>query len=596
MRDGRRVAWILLSLCLLLLVALPAAAQYRSVTVESLRVTVDSDWGGQGAPGYIPARFDIENLGEARTIEIVGRGSRYGNINAGSVAVRQTIRLRPGDHVHWTAPIPVGPYFTTIQFALNEGPTTLETFNFTAYRGEVGIDQTPVLIVSDRGTPLETAARSWLRSAPMPAYGRGGSVGRVGATPNFDFILPPARLPENWLPYSTLRAVFIGPTEWSRLTETQKNALTAWVAAGGDLIILDGDAPALIPALRSAEIDSSKPGRPWRYLLGHVFAAQSTSVTSSGIDGILSSTNGPIEESNLVLPVTRGSSWAQVSERGFRLPIDGVNGVPARAYLWILVAFSVLIGPANYIFLWRKRQQPLIVLTVPLISAAFVVLLAGYAIAGEGFGVRGRAATFTILDQAGRQAATRAAVSLYAAGMTPGGGMNFPRDYAVVSLGVDGRGNREETLDLTESQRFASGTIRARMPANFEQVGFRAARERLTFDTTADAVSVVNGLGVAVEQLYYLHGGRMYALTEPLQPGARQALRAVPREEAAAKIREAVRTSGPSPERFLYAFDHLRDESYAAVLRQSPFWEAGVATVEERGSFHFLVGLLERGS
>ena len=49
----------------------------------------------------------------------------------------------------------------------------------------------------------------------------------------------------------------------------------------------------------------------------------------------------------------------------------------------------------------------LLVLTAPLISAIFIVLLAGYVVAGEGLGVRGRAVTFTMLDQARKQAVTR---------------------------------------------------------------------------------------------------------------------------------------------------------------------------------------------
>ena len=97
------------------------------------------------------------------------------------------------------------------------------------------------------------------------------------------------------------------------------------------------------------------------------------------------------------------------------------------------------------------------------------MLLAGYVVAGEGFGVHGRAVTFTMLDQVRKQAVTRASVSMYAAGMTPGGGLRFPRDVAVFPIGTDGSGSRErQTLDLTESQRFTSGAIQARSPTNFE--------------------------------------------------------------------------------------------------------------------------------
>ena len=111
-----------------------------------------------------------------------------------------------------------------------------------------------------------------------------------------------------------------------------------------------------------------------------------------------------MQDSNWALPANRARDWGIITARGFRLPIPGVDGVPARAYLSILLVFSLIIGPANYWFLWRKRQQVLLVLTAPLISAVFIVLLAGYVVAGEGLGVRGRAVTFTMLDQVRKQA------------------------------------------------------------------------------------------------------------------------------------------------------------------------------------------------
>ena len=117
--------------------------------------------------------------------------------------------------------------------------------------------------------------------------------------------------------------------------------------------------------------------------------------------------------------------------------------MPARAYLSILIVFALIIGPVNYWFLWRRRQQVLLVLTAPLVSAIFIVLLAGYVVAGEGLAVSGRAVTFTMLDQARKEAVMRASASLYAAGMTPGGGLRFARDVAVFPIGTDGTGTRD---------------------------------------------------------------------------------------------------------------------------------------------------------
>jgi hypothetical protein len=556
-------------------------AQSWSDTFENLTVRVDGDWAIQGAPGYIPIRFDITNSGDNRVIEIVGTGQRYGGSeNPGTINVRQEIALRARDHRHWTIPVPIGPQNEQIRFEVREGGRTLQTFNYVGFRG--ADSRASVLIVATSGSDVEAAAHGWLRSGSL--YARPPSGGPI------DVILDPSRLPENWLGYTSLRAVLIGLSEWSKLNEPQQNALLTWTAAGGDMIVLDGDPAAVFPKSQTGIAASEGAVR---YFFGRVSSAKVEAITSAGLDNIVSATNRRPEESGLVLPVDRSSSWGQIGELGFRLPIPGVASVPARAYLWILLAFSLLIGPGNYIFLWRKRRQSLMVVTVPLISAVFVALLGGYAIAGEGFGVRARASTFTILDQTGNHAATRASVSLYAAGMSPGGGLSFPRDMAVFSMGTDGRGIREEWLDLTAIQRFTSGMIRARLPANFEEIGFRSARERVSFTGDDGAIEAFNGLGVTINRLYYRDRGTLYSLPEPLPPGTKARLNVVRVNAVPASFKEELKSAGPSAERFQYAADRLSDNSYAAVLERSPFWEAGVSSFDERGSFHFLVGVVE---
>ena len=390
-----------------------------------------------------------------------------------------------------------------------------------------------------------------------------------------------------------MRAVLIAPSEWPKLSEPQQNALLTWAAAGGDLIVVDGEPATIFSKTQPHVLQTDEKGSI-HYFFGRVYSAQSASITGAGLDATFQAARRAPEESSLVLPVNRSPSWGQIGERGFQLPIPGVNGVRAAAYLWILLIFTLLIGPANYIVLWRKRRQPLMVVTVPLISATFVAMLAGYAIAGEGFGVSARAATFTILDQAGNHAATRASISLYAAGMTPSGGLSFPRDTAVFSMGTDGRGIREESLDLTTVQRFTSGMLRARLPANFQEISFRPARERLNFSQDSSGIQVFNGLGVAVNQLYYREHGALYALTSALPSGTKARLRPENSNVIPASFKELLKSAGPSSERFQYAVDRLADNSYAAVLERSPFWDAGVSSFDERGSLHFVIGLLER--
>jgi hypothetical protein len=565
-----------------------AAGEYRTTEVESLRITIDSEWGGRIAPGYLPIRFEITNVGEARVIEIVGQNSRYFRGTrvgpAGGSDVRQAVRLTPGDRVRLTMPVPVYADNESIRLEIREDGRTIERFNFVSYQSRVPFSDASVLIVADPATAFGKTAPDWRRANP-PTTTLTAPGGRALAGAPRDFILEPARLPENWLGYTSLRAVMVGSGEWKILSDAQKTALLSWTASGGDLLFVDGGLDLLFPPGQAPR--DPGPGQPVRgYGFGRIHLVPSATVAGVGLDGVLRGADAA-QDPDWALPVNRSSDWGTIAGRGFRLLIPGIDGVPARAYLLMLIAFSVLIGPANYWLLWRRRRQTLMVLTVPVISAAFILLLGGYVLAGEGLGVHGRAVSFTMLDQVRKQASTRLSASLYAAGMTPWGGLRFGRETAMFPLGTDGLGTRERfSLDLTEAQGFTDGIIEARSPTNFDQIVTRSARERLSFTREADGrISVVNGLGVTVNALLYRVGGQDYRLDGPLvsggkgtlQPGARAALDVVPFDV-------------PLSVRYRHLVEHQPEGSYLAVLEHSPFWDPGVDRLEERGSYHFVIG------
>ena len=500
----------------------------------------------------------------------------------GGISVRQAVRLARGDRVRLTVPVPISGDNENLRFEIREDGRTLERLNFIGFQSGIVPVNASALIVADLGSTFGQIAATWPRTLPGSPSSR-VTAGRRTSAP-LDFVLEPARLPANWLGFTSLRAVVIGPKEWEQLNAAQKDALLTWTACGGDLVFVDGDMNALFPAGQRPP-ESAGDNTIAGYFFGRIHRPTAAAVAAAGLASVLSEAQ-KFQDPNWALPVNSASDWGKIAARGFRLPIPGVDGVPARAYLSILVLFSLLIGPANYWLLWRKQRQVLLVLTVPLISAVFIVLLAGYVLAGEGLGVRGRAVTVTMLDQVRKQAATRATISLYAAGMTPAGGLRFARDVAVFPIGPDGKGSREQqTLDLTDTQRFPAGVIQARSPTNLEEVGFRAARERLSFNREAGGVSVVNGLGATVTTLIYRDGDTFYSLARPLAAGAREMLNA-----GALDARSVVPSDFLLSERFLYLVEKQPAGSYLAVLERSPFWDPGVSDISERSSFHLVIG------
>ena len=581
-------------------VAVPVDAEYRTVEVESLRITFDSDWAMRAAPGYLPVRLEITNLGEPRVIDILGQGSRSyrapRSTQGGGIVVRQTLRLARGDRVRLTVPVPIFGDQENIRFEIREDDRTLERFNYVSLQSRSLPRDASVLIVADPSSAFGKVASTWPRATPGgPASGRtmvlvpspstpsGVVVAGGRARPALDFVLDPERLRTTWLGFTSLRAVVVGPTEWEQLNDRQREALLTWTACGGDLLFVDGDSSLLLPGQGLA---AGHPDRPVRhYFFGRIHVPTSASVEATGLTGVLAAAD-TVRDVNWGLPANGALDWGIIAGRGFRLMIPGIDGVPARTYVSILILFSLLIGPANYWWLRRRRQQVLVVLTAPFISAVFIVLLAGYALAGEGLGVHGRAVTFTMLDQVRRQASTRATVSLYAAGMAPSAGLRFGRDVAVFPVGPDGTGSRGRlTLDLNDGQRFPAGVLQARSPTNLEAIEFRPARERLSFSDGPDGMSVVNGLDAPVRALIYRRGDQAYSLAGPLAPGGRDVLKV-----GGPDARLVMPADLGRPSKFVPLIENQPPGSYLAVLERSPFWDPGVSGLAERGSLHLVLG------
>jgi hypothetical protein len=602
-------------LFLLLLLAPSALAEYRSYDLESLRITIDSDWARQGAQGYLPVRLDITNLGEAREIVLsisqqhwfdLSRGRprsvmSLGSFDMGGIDTRQTIRLKRGDHVKLTVPIPVFADNENFQFRLLEKGRPIAGFvAASSFQSARPASDSAVLFVTKPSTPLGSITtpretpfvRSYSPSFPGPG-GRGiivggisrGRIPSVGGPP-LDFYLDPERLPTNWLGYTMLLGVLIAEPEWKQLTPAQQDALLTWTAAGGELLLVDTPAETVLPSGHRA-IGFSQRRTMLPYFLGRIHLLTSQSIQQQGWESVLTDTVVPAANANYSLPANRSAFWGVIGDRGFLLPIPGIGEVPTRAYLLILVLFILVIGPVNYIYLWRKRRQVLLVLTVPLLSAAFIALLSGYALFLQGLDVRARAMTLTVLDQGSKRAATRSTVSLYPGGFMPNGGLQFAGDTAVFPLGTDGQGQRTRmAIDLTNNQGFRTGLLTSRAPTNFEQVRIQPARERLSFERTGTELHVVNGLGSTIQQLFYRDGEQWWSLVN-LAPGQKGSLTTTD-EKARSLAGSSVNTVANV--RFQEVATFQPDHTYLAVLDTSPFWEPGVTQPKESESLHLVLG------
>lgn len=178
------------------------------------------------------------------------------------------------------------------------------------------------------------------------------------------------------------------------------------------------------------------------------------------------------------------------------LPHMELPSIPFYVILLSLLAYIVLVGPFNYFFLIRRKRRSvlLLLLTIPLISVAFVAVVIVFVGTVEGWHSRASAVGVTFLDQEGDMAYTRAAVSLYAP---------IPvRDFAFDTADSVLFANASNVNVALGRDQIVTGANRARIPLSYSISRAEKHLEQLNFAREGDGgISVVNGLGVPLTGL-----------------------------------------------------------------------------------------------
>ena len=106
------------------------------------------------------------------------------------------------------------------------------------------------------------------------------------------------------------------------------------------------------------------------------------------------------------------------SDEFLQFLIPSVRGVPVIAFLLLITLFTIVIGPLNYVWLWKRRRLYLLVLTIPAIALCTSLALFAYSAVAHGFSTKSRSRTVTFVDQQSKEAVSIARVALYA-GLAP---------------------------------------------------------------------------------------------------------------------------------------------------------------------------------
>ena len=191
--------------------------------------------------------------------------------------------------------------------------------------------------------------------------------------------------------------------------------------------------------------------------------------------------------------------------------IPGVGAAPISAFLFIITAFVVVIGPVNYFWLRRLNRLYLLLITVPVGAAIVTACLLIYALVGDGFATRVRVRSFTEINSQDGTAASWSRQSYYA-GLAPSEGMVYPARAAVYPIDYfpPKDNQRRHELYWGRYQHLQSGYLKSRAPCQTMVVHVDDTDKQVVIQQNGGSLAAVNRLGTPIDKLLVIDNDKFY--------------------------------------------------------------------------------------
>lgn len=482
----------------------------------------------------------------------------------------------------------------TMDFSLPATPAPVKTVRLNFEKtppSSIAIDA--VRISGPGGSQWAAAARaSSDNSASAPRFLSGGAA--VNAVESLRAESPVSEWSENWLAYSPFDAVVFNVEDMGAMPPAVLGALGDYLAAGGNIVLAGKtDLPAAWHAVQKRDLYD---GIEYDVGFGHCFAfgledpsafnarsVQTLRDTVRDAAHYWQSLPGDSRAANAVLPVVENLK------------------IPTRGIVVVMLAFIVLIGPANMIYLNRIKRRTWMLWTIPAISFATTLLVFAYSLLREGITPNTRIAGLTVLDQVSHHAATIGGTAFYCP-LTPSGGLHF--DFGteatpLVHIGYGSGSSRE--VDWTQSQHFQRGWVSARVPVHFHLRKSEPRRERIQVVRENGQLQIVNGLGARIKSLWLADAAMNCYAADNVAAGQKAGLILTsPPVSEKSGAKGLWRDLGfAAPPETLTAGKYLLPNTYIAVLDGNPFIEnalGAAASPKRTRSSAVVFGILETES
>lgn len=601
---ARNDRWGILALllCLGLLPSLLGAppapgpkAHGQSRSDAGLRVVVEEQWVAVPPYAYQPIRVRIRNdLPRKRNLLCICKTFRLQS----PIEIRKEIEIGRGEEVRFTLLVPAasGSGLTQLWF-WEDGSQRTDLHFPLSLPGWSGTSSSQPetlsgIVLFDRGDPDTRALAKAQEEVISPWLTSGGFH-----SPSYLAVLDPDSAPGQWQAFYALSAVGIRGDAWESLPESSRTAILDWVRVGGTLWFYEGpgaDAATVAKVLFQGKTPPQNfmPLDPEHYRLG------------LGRISWISDDPFPLFDSDRW---KKEISWAQQSSSGgeagalkailsTKQEIPGIGKVPVGIFLLLIVVFTILIGPVNYVALRKAGKVHLFLVTVPALSLVSVLALVSYSAISEGFGIRGIVRSLTWLDPVTQEATVVSRTEVYAA-LSPRGGLRFsPGVYVSAQQGQEeemlrdlssyylpkGPAPAPRRVDWTSEQHLQEGWLPARTLTSVGTIAFSTWRAGIEWDP--DEGELTNGFGETIEMGWLCAKRGQTLHVEKVRPGDRVKAGEVNAQSVSTWL------SGAAP--WALSLLPLKEREYLLALDSNPQVPSGGLEFAEQKSVYLVKGTL----
>ena len=568
-------------------------ADERVETVGGVRATVIDVWPDTVTRGYLPLVVRLENTANSgRTVRLQAQcGWREVNI------VERAVRLDAGERIRLDLILPAFGAFlsgTSPNYTLTiESDGRDKTIHGLGATGAIDVRVKNVMTFARR-LPAPGAPEAWaadISSAELlPEHHHWGGVSSSSPGGRADVELVAAtfdELPRRYEPYSSLHAVVLDTSDGLPSGEVLRPLYT-YARLGGMVCFFGRDAKSF-----AEEQEEVKPWMEQRFVRSEgevqVFAMGFGTLVIGESDEFLS----PMQVGELQAQLSAHKPFvpSQSSRTVQSLFVPGIGDIPYRIFVVLLIGFALLIGPVNFIFVKRSGRPALLLLTIPAIALVTSVLLLGYGIFYQGIDTKSSSVSIALLDQRSDRVDViedrRCFVGLSRGpGLLPGAGTSC---YPVSVSNESPRFLVDESEDTVLSGTY----LPAREPVHQMLLAERSSRLRLDVDPGNGAVTVRNGLGVAIEELLVRESdGSWYVTLDRVDAGDEVVLDPLTSNDELDKLLESWRDElgkGTTMEN-----EGVPRGAYMARLAEPVFPDSCGVDLNELDGRHGVLGLLDR--